>query len=158
MSSIRNRGTSLANRKGRAIVGLVAVVAIAVAAFGAAWRSTTESSPDAENSSAAAHGVRRPRVLTVPDSAPLARAATRAAELPRLRSLLVAWKGDVILERYFHGASASAPANIKSASKTIMSALIGIAIQRGDLRPTHTLGDLLPADTRSLDTATRNIT
>jgi CubicO group peptidase (beta-lactamase class C family) len=51
--------------------------------------------------------------------------------LPRLRSLVVSWKGELVLERYFHGARASRPANIKSASKTLMSALIGIAIERG---------------------------
>jgi CubicO group peptidase (beta-lactamase class C family) len=53
-----------------------------------------------------------------------------AAELPRLHSLLVSWRGTLILERYFNGARAMRPANIKSASKSIISALVGIAIER----------------------------
>jgi CubicO group peptidase (beta-lactamase class C family) len=93
------------------------------------------------------------------DTARLARAYARAAELPRLRSLLVEWRGIVIGERYFRGASRSTPANIKSASKSIISALVGIAISRGDLHGTHqTLGELLPAETRGLDSAKRAIT
>jgi CubicO group peptidase (beta-lactamase class C family) len=66
-----------------------------------------------------------------PLSVSLAAAAEEAASLPWLHSLLVSWHGDVILERYFHGARATSPANIKSASKSVISALIGIAIDRG---------------------------
>ncbi|MDQ3997456.1 MAG: serine hydrolase, partial [Gemmatimonadota bacterium] len=93
------------------------------------------------------------------DTARLGRAYARAAELPRLRSLLVEWRGMVIGERYFRGATRTAPANIKSASKSVISALVGIAIARGDLRGTHqTLGELLPVETRGLDSAKRAIT
>src|SRR5688572_13297431 len=88
------------------------------------------------------------------DTARLARAYARATELPRLRSLLVEWRGLVVGERYFRGATRATPANIKSASKSVISALVGIAIARGDLRDTHqTLGELLPTETRGLDTA-----
>lgn len=62
-------------------------------------------------------------------------AAVAAAEkLPRLRSLLVDRRGDLVLERYFNGASPRRPANIKSASKAVISALVGIAIERGLIR------------------------
>ncbi|MDA0207487.1 MAG: serine hydrolase [Acidobacteria bacterium] len=58
--------------------------------------------------------------------------AEQAGEgLPRLKSLLVNWHGETILEHYYHGARASRAANIKSASKTVMSALVGIAVDRG---------------------------
>ena len=58
--------------------------------------------------------------------------AIEAAEkLPRLRSLLVSHHGELILERYFNGAHAKRVANIKSASKSVLSALVGIAIERG---------------------------
>ena len=53
-----------------------------------------------------------------------------AADLPRLHSLLVSRRGTLVFERYFHGASATRLANIKSASKSIISALVGIAIDR----------------------------
>lgn len=57
----------------------------------------------------------------------------RAVSLPRLRSLLVAQRGTLVRERYFHGATRDRPANLKSASKSVISALVGIAIQRGDI-------------------------
>ena len=53
-----------------------------------------------------------------------------AKELPRLHSLLVSRHGDLVLERYYNGARATRPANIKSASKSLISALVGIAIDR----------------------------
>jgi CubicO group peptidase (beta-lactamase class C family) len=62
---------------------------------------------------------------------PLAEAEKAASELPRLHSLLVSWRGDVVLERYFNGARAARAANVKSVSKSIISALVGVAIDRG---------------------------
>jgi CubicO group peptidase (beta-lactamase class C family) len=59
-------------------------------------------------------------------------AATKAAStMPRLHSLLVNWRGNLVLERYFNGTQPTRPANIKSASKSVISALVGIAIERG---------------------------
>ena len=56
-------------------------------------------------------------------------AVDRAArDLPRLHSLLVSWRGDVQFERYYHGVARDRLANIKSASKSVMSALVGIAV------------------------------
>jgi CubicO group peptidase (beta-lactamase class C family) len=53
-----------------------------------------------------------------------------AAALPRLHSLLMSRRGQLVLERYFHGATASRLANVKSVSKSVISALVGIAIER----------------------------
>ena len=64
----------------------------------------------------------------------LAELAGTAAELPRLRSLLVSRNGELVLERYFHGARADRPANIKSASKSVLSALVGVALAEGYLK------------------------
>ncbi len=55
-------------------------------------------------------------------------AVKAAAELPRLHSLLITQRGTFVLERYFNGARADRPANVKSVSKSIISALVGIAI------------------------------
>src|SRR5688572_26647225 len=44
-------------------------------------------------------------------------AAKAGAEFRRLHSLLVTWRGQLILERYYNGRKASSLANIKSASK-----------------------------------------
>ena len=58
-------------------------------------------------------------------------AAKSASQLPRLRSLIVSHKGSIVLERYYNGARVTTPANIKSASKSVISALVGIAVSRG---------------------------
>ena len=57
-------------------------------------------------------------------------AVKAASELPRLHSLLVSRRGELILERYFNGRRATTPANVKSVSKSIISALVGIAVDR----------------------------
>ena len=58
-------------------------------------------------------------------------AVNAAGDLPRLHSLLASWRGEVVLERYFNGARATRAANVKSVSKSIISALVGVAIDRG---------------------------
>jgi CubicO group peptidase (beta-lactamase class C family) len=62
-----------------------------------------------------------------------ARAMETAKNLPRLRSLLISIDGELVEERYFHGARAVQPANLKSASKSLLSILVGIALDRGYL-------------------------
>jgi CubicO group peptidase (beta-lactamase class C family) len=57
-------------------------------------------------------------------------ARNAAAGIPRLHSLLVSWRGNLVLE------SSASPrrsglANVKSVSKSVISALVGIAIDRG---------------------------
>jgi CubicO group peptidase (beta-lactamase class C family) len=51
--------------------------------------------------------------------------------MPRLHSLLVSQRGQLVLERYFNGRQANDLDNVKSVSKSILSALIGIAIDQG---------------------------
>jgi CubicO group peptidase (beta-lactamase class C family) len=53
-----------------------------------------------------------------------------ASGLPQLRSLLVSRRGELIGEYYARGVRASALANVKSVSKSIITALVGIAIER----------------------------
>ncbi|HSG66793.1 MAG TPA: serine hydrolase [Gammaproteobacteria bacterium] len=60
-------------------------------------------------------------------------AVQHATRLPRLHSLLVSRGAETIVEEYFNGSSPSAPANIKSASKSVISALVGIAIEQGHI-------------------------
>ena len=74
-----------------------------------------------------------PRPTVGLDSALLARATERAAALPRLYSLLVSRHGEIETELYFHGRGPTTLANIKSASKTIIATLVGIAIHDGAL-------------------------
>jgi CubicO group peptidase (beta-lactamase class C family) len=67
------------------------------------------------------------------DSAGLALALEEAAALPRLRTLLIARHGEPVVERRFRGPALDAPANVKSVSKSVLSALVGIAIAEGHL-------------------------
>lgn len=104
-------------------------------------------------------GARRSPARTTLDTAALARAYDRAAQLPRLRSFLVQWKGDLIREKYYAAASAGRRTNVKSASKSIISTLVGIAIAQGKIEGLdQTIGELLPAETRGLDSVKRSIT
>ena len=63
-------------------------------------------------------------------SSTLDAAAAAAKDLPRLHSLLVSHRGTLVLERYFNGARQNRVANVKSVSKSVISALVGIAIER----------------------------
>ena len=95
----------------------------------------------------------------VADSTLLDRAYEQARALPRLRSLLIHWRGSLAREHYFRGATRSQPANIKSASKSVISSLVGVAIARGQIRGVHQpIGELLPEATRDLDPRKRAIT
>jgi hypothetical protein len=70
------------------------------------------------------------------NAAGLAAAYTEArtsANLEHVHSLLVIKNGFLVGEEYFKGLDAAEPANIKSSTKSIQSALIGIAIDLGYL-------------------------
>ncbi|MBJ3775909.1 serine hydrolase domain-containing protein [Acuticoccus mangrovi] len=88
---------------------------------------------------------------TAGGAALFAGAVERAASLDPLHTLLIAHDGEVVVEEGFRGHATDRPANIKSASKSIVSALVGIAIAKGMLDGTDQpiallLKDELPAD------------
>ena len=55
----------------------------------------------------------------------------RADDLEPLETVMVSVGGEIIAERGYEGNSVEDPTNIKSASKTVISALVGIAIDKG---------------------------
>jgi CubicO group peptidase (beta-lactamase class C family) len=67
------------------------------------------------------------------DSGHVAEAVAAAAALPRLHNLIIARHGRVEVERHFRGPGLDEPANVKSVSKSVLSALVGIAIADGHL-------------------------
>jgi CubicO group peptidase (beta-lactamase class C family) len=82
-----------------------------------------------------------------------------AADLPRLHSLLVSWRGELIVEHYAEGRRSTRPANIKSASKSVISALVGIAIDRGLIKSVREpIARFFPALRRDADPRKREIT
>ena len=62
------------------------------------------------------------------DDQALATATAQAAAIPRLRSLLVARHGRLVLEKYFGGAQVDTRFDVRSVTKSVVSALTGIAI------------------------------
>lgn len=82
------------------------------------------------------------------------RVSERTKDLPRLRSLLISIDGELVTERYFNGARAAHAANLKSASKSILSALVGIAFDRGYLKSVHdSIGKFFPEHLARADDA-----
>lgn len=95
-----------------------------------------------------------------PLPADLTTVADRAGEIGPVASLVVSHHGRILAERYFRGARASEPVNVKSASKSVVSALVGIAIARGLLEGTdQRVATLFPDYFRSIESpAKRRIT
>ena len=70
-----------------------------------------------------------------------------AERLEQLETLIVARHGEVLAERGYRGHRTNSPTNIKSASKTILSALVGIAIDKGIVSGTdQPIADLIGGD------------
>lgn len=91
------------------------------------------------------------------DNAMLAQAAHVLSEQKSALSLLIIRNGYLVMERYFNGSHVTHSNNIHSASKSILSALIGIALDRGILKSLdQPLSELLPRH-RMKDAATANI-
>ena len=63
------------------------------------------------------------------DATSLAAAAAEAATMPRFRSLLVARHGRLAFERYFGGANEATLFDVRSVTKSVVSALTGIALR-----------------------------
>lgn len=81
-----------------------------------------------------AQAVEAPRATTTGlDPALLRAALDDAGRLPQLNALIVARDGRVLAERVYDGPALDTPVNIKSASKSVIAALAGIAIARGEL-------------------------
>ena len=143
----------------------VALIA-ALWAIGAAVRSSgADQVPGAERGVAPANEavapvvpVEAPRVRGL--SADEADAVDRVANaLPSLHSLLVSLRGELLFEQYYNGVDRDRHANIKSASKSIISALVGIAIDRGLIPDSQTtIVTYFPALSRDPDTRKREIT
>jgi CubicO group peptidase (beta-lactamase class C family) len=114
---------------------LAATALVGLSACGAGERGG-DSGAGAEAAREVAVAVESPRAISSVglDSASIASVVERAAELPRLRTLLIARHGDLLVERHFRGPGLDQPANVKSVSKSILSAVVGIAVAEGHLQ------------------------
>jgi len=98
-----------------------ALVAFAV---GLAGCGSDGTGPGARYPQAEAHGL---------DPGALEEAYDGAGRIPGIRSLLVQRHGVLIAEEYFHGARGDSLYQVWSVTKTMMSILTGMALERGDL-------------------------
>lgn len=68
----------------------------------------------------------------------------QAESTSSLRSVLIQQDGELLGEKYFRNASPDHPYNIKSASKSIITLLTGIAVDQGHISVDETLADYFP--------------
>ncbi|WP_156386331.1 serine hydrolase [Aureimonas sp. Leaf454] len=88
-----------------------------------------------------------PVASPVRDVASFDEAVRRSRALPALETLMIAQDGETVVEEGFRGARTSRSTNIKSASKSIVSALVGIAIDKALLTgPDQKIAEILGAD------------
>lgn len=81
------------------------------------------------------------------DAIRLELASARAASVDRLRSLLVVRHGRLAHERYFHGNNAETLADVRSITKTVVGALVGVAMAHGAIDgPDQPITDFLSTD------------
>lgn len=83
----------------------------------------------------------------VPAAAGFDAARERAGALAPLETLLIAQGGETLVNEGFRGNRTDRATNIKSASKSVVAALVGIAIDRGAIKgPDQPIADFLRAD------------
>jgi CubicO group peptidase (beta-lactamase class C family) len=72
-------------------------------------------------------------------------ALASGAQVAALRAVAVARSGQLIAEQFYNGATAGSLWRINSATKSVCSVLVGIALAQGKLRDlSQTVGELLP--------------
>lgn len=140
----------------------IVIAGAAVAACGAGREPPSDGGP-----AAAAGGV-RDATASHPaaagsaglDEERLACGVARVRRLAGVRSLLVMRGGRIVAEESFAGDGLDRrPYDLKSASKSLLSALVGIALERGWIESVEqTVADLLPGYARDLPAEKRAIT
>lgn len=76
-----------------------------------------------------------------------------------LRGFVVSVNGDIVIERYAPGIEPTATTNVFSVTKSVVSTLIGIAIDEGAIPGVEaTLGELLPDEAPAMPEAVRAVT
>ncbi|MDX1513180.1 MAG: serine hydrolase, partial [Gammaproteobacteria bacterium] len=85
------------------------------------------------------------------DAARLAAAVDKIGEMPGVYGFLLLRNGYLVEERYWREGTSDKPHNLKSASKSVISALVGIAIAKGYFGLDQPLIELLPQAKRYLD-------
>lgn len=89
----------------------------------------------------------QPATAAAPAPASIAQLLDDAAQIEPLKVVVVARHGQIVAERGYRGHSVTGADNIKSASKSVISALVGIAIDKGVLEgPDQKIAPLLQGE------------
>ncbi|GGJ87485.1 hypothetical protein GCM10010123_16360 [Pilimelia anulata] len=99
--------------------------------------------PIRESGDALAGWPERVQTGTGTDAAALGRAGDALSRTSSVRSFVVVRNGKLAYERYYGGSSRQQSNNVHSASKSILQALVGAAIERGQLSLDSTAADVL---------------
>lgn len=107
-----------------------------------------QTDPDVGTPAPTAEGSNTPGAPASPAAAPdLSAILIRAERLAALKAVIVSREGETLAVRGYHGYGADSATNIKSASKSIISAMVGIAISKGLLQGAdQPIAPLLKAD------------
>ncbi len=88
----------------------------------------------------------------------LEKAAGQIGEMKGVYSVILVRNGYMVVERYFREGTRTKPHNLKSAAKSVLSALIGIAINEGYMHLDQPIAELLPKIKTFDDPRKRSIT
>jgi CubicO group peptidase (beta-lactamase class C family)/septal ring factor EnvC (AmiA/AmiB activator) len=125
------------------------------------WLSAVAQSPTSASSSpveGALSWPTEPAAEHATRPARLAEAVARIGAMPGIYSLLVAHRGALVVERYFRDGFREKPHNLKSASKSVLSALVGIAVAEGLLDLDRPIVEILPGSIQLDDPRKATIT
>ena len=93
------------------------------------------------------------------DNSPIGQIFSLAADNSNLRSLIVYQDGQIIKEKYYHSAGPDIQHDVRSVTKSVLSTLVGIAIDKGFIKSdSQKIGDYLKPLASNIDTEKENIT
>ncbi len=144
----------------RTTQGSVALLLAATLTAGVGWGDTVSAAVARGEGVSRWQGrwyVASPTVLGF-DSTRLTAAISNIGRMRGVQGFLLARSGYLVEEHYWRGGARDKPHNLKSASKSIISALVGIAIAKGYFRLDQPIADLLPQASLLKDPAKRGIT
>jgi CubicO group peptidase (beta-lactamase class C family) len=138
---------------------LTGLLAVALAACGDAAAPDPQPPGLAEPIDLSADWITSPPAEQGVDATALAAALDYGGTIPGLTSIVVACRGRLVAERYLRTGGADSLYALRSVTKSVMSLLVGVAIDRGVIRSTsQTLAALFQPPLPSLDAAHGAIT
>ncbi len=137
---------------------------IIVVSFFCLFNTSCEKSPTKPDKEPTVNELSKPWTVAKPsdvniDSVALTNATLRASQKHSFLSLIVIRNGFLVHESYFNGNNKDQLNDVRSVTKSVLSALVGIALEEGFIVSLdETLEDYLTPQIATLDSNTRQIT